>query len=829
MGSNLNANNINLTSTNGTTTITSAQDSSSTSSENTDQNYKDFKLTYERGRVSANSNSKVLEETTTTTTTTQKSSNLNAKNKVNILSNTDLNILSSNLTATNGTVSLTSNNGNVNILSLANTTNTTTETRLGTLTLSAGIGNSHIDTAYAEYDLIEATRALTDAKKELNHMETLRKNNQADDEAVSDAKINLAMAAANLLLAELKLAAAAAKSAASASTLWTGFYGDLRLSIEGSKTNNSSSSITAVASNINSNGNLIVSAGMSGIAGNTVINGSNLKSQTGNIEITSKTNTTINASKNTHNQATTNKSWNESVTLASSAGSGAGTAIDAAVNAASIALGVGMSRSKSDTSSTSYNNSTLNAQSGTIKINTLNDTGIKGANLLGQNIVLNTAGNLTVESLQNSYNNKSKSFGINLGGGAGASGGGSASAGVNYSSAKTDRLWTDNQTTILGTNSVTINTGNNTAIAGAVIANSTNGKIGANAIDGGNLALNTNTLTFANLYDHDYSQSSGFGISTSIGIGGGNNSSGAANNTTGQGTAPATNPGQQNNFYPSGSTTISAQNQGYKKEGTTFASVGQGNIKTGGAQMFDASGNVTTSTGGTTNDQTELAGLNRDITKSQIVTKDTITGALDVSVTIDNRLIASAFGSDTAWNSIKSEQSNLGGNLLTSNIALSDLIGAVPGSPIWASRFIDAHNDEIDPNTGEPKSHPAPNLWMGNPLDPNDVPSVGRGDDQCKNSTLCRITISDKAYELRALHYGIPGFKSFSQFHDSQMVNPDGTEKSGAYKFLSIFPFIPANYYGAVGTLIDVRNWTQNSSLNDNNSNSVSRYDKQNE
>jgi hypothetical protein len=72
-------------------------------------------------------------------------------------------------------------------------------------------------------------------------METLKKNGQADDEAVSDAKTNLAMAAANLLLAELKLAAAAAKSAASASTLWTGFYGDLRLSIEGSKTNNSSS------------------------------------------------------------------------------------------------------------------------------------------------------------------------------------------------------------------------------------------------------------------------------------------------------------------------------------------------------------------------------------------------------------------------------------------------------------------------------------------------------------------------------------------------------------------------------------------------------------
>jgi hypothetical protein len=43
------------------------------------------------------------------------------------------------------------------------------------------------------------------------------------------------------------------------------------------------------------------------------------------------------------------------------------------------------------------------------------------------------------------------------------------------------------------------------------------------------------------------------------------------------------------------------------------------------------------------------------------------------------------------------------------------------------------------------------------------------------------------------------------------MVNSNGTEKDGSYKFLSIFPFIPANYYGAVGTLLDVQNWNQKS------------------
>ena len=98
-----------------------------------------------------------------------------------------------------------------------------------------------------------------------------------------------------------------------------------------------------------------------------------------------------------------------------------------------------------------------------------------------------------------------------------------------------------------------------------------------------------------------------------------------------------------------------------------------------------------TSTGGSTNDQTELAGLNRDIVKTQEITKDTITGALNFTTTIDNRIFTAA-----GWKSIGKDHDNLGKNLLTSNIALSDLVGAVPGSPIWASRWIDVNNNEID-------------------------------------------------------------------------------------------------------------------------------------
>ncbi|MBU6140885.1 MAG: hemagglutinin repeat-containing protein, partial [Proteobacteria bacterium] len=502
-GSSLDANNITITATNGTNIITSVADTSSTSTSSTSQDYANASLEYNRGRASANSNSEVAENTTTTTTTTQKQSELTAANNITITSKDDLSILSSNLTTDSGAISLTSSEGNVNILALANTTSTTSETKTGTQTLSAGIGNAHVDTAYAADDLVKAGKAFKDAKTDLNHMETLYKNGQADKEAVEDSKTNLAIAYLNFVLAEAKLAAAATKSAASAESLYTGFYADLRLSIEGTKTNSSINTSSAVTSNILSNGNLTISSGMSGLGldntGDTTITGSSLTSQTGDINITSRGDTVINASKDTYNSSTSTKSWSENLTLATTNAGGAGAMIDNAVNALQASLGLAMSKAKGDTSSTTYNNSILNANSGTIKINSLNNATIEGANLLAENIELNTVGDLTVESLQNSYKEKGSSFGMNLGIGGGSSkGSANGSIGINYSSNKTDRLWTDNQTSILGTNSVTINTGDNTNLKGALIANITNASslrgaegdaaihFNSSAIDGGN-------------------------------------------------------------------------------------------------------------------------------------------------------------------------------------------------------------------------------------------------------------------------------------------------------------------------------------------------------
>jgi hypothetical protein len=76
---------------------------------------------------------------------------------------------------------------------------------------------------------------------------------------------------------------------------------------------------------------------------------------------------------------------------------------------------------------------------------------------------------------------------------------------------------------------------------------------------------------------------------------------------------------------------------------------------------------VITNSGGTLLTSTDalLTGLNRDINNSQVMTKDTITNALNVSATIDNRIIAGLAGNKAALNSLSSDQRNLGANLLT--------------------------------------------------------------------------------------------------------------------------------------------------------------------
>ena len=183
-----------------------------------------------------------------------------------------------------------------------------------------------------------------------------------------------------------------------------------------------------------------------------------------------------------------------------------------------------------------------------------------------------------------------------------------------------------------------INVGNKTTLTGAVIGSDTN-----------NLTLTTQDLEYNDLEDINTNKSTGFGLSTSIGFG--------------KGESNATTDTQTSNLSPKGTTTLSFKNTGNETEQTTKATIGEGTIIVGGVE------------------QTDLAGLNRDMTDSQTITKDMTTGALDASVTIDNRLLTSEGRKDIASNF-----TNIGTNLaqigrgLTNNIVVQSIKNAVTDS-----------------------------------------------------------------------------------------------------------------------------------------------------
>lgn len=196
-----------------------------------------------------------------------------------------------------------------------------------------------------------------------------------------------------------------------------------------------------------------------------------------------------------------------------------------------------------------------------------------------------------VTSLQDTSSSTSKSVGGSVGVGVNSSKqddgtskttGSLSSIGINASQSNADSAWVNQQSGITG--GIVKITAKDTSLTGAVIAavdeqgNSTN-----------RLNLTTGTLTVADIKDTDQSKSMGMSVS-----GGGNN------------------------------TTVGASFNGYEKEQTTKATIGLGNVTVGGTNI---------------DEQAQFADLNRDAANSQEITKDMERGGLDMSLTVDNRML----------------------------------------------------------------------------------------------------------------------------------------------------------------------------------------------
>ena len=139
-----------------------------------------------------------------------------------------------------------------------------------------------------------------------------------------------------------------------------------------------------------------------------------------------------------------------------------------------------------------------------LSVSTGNDANVQGAFLAAENLRMEVGKNLNVASLQDTSSSVSSSWGVGGGlsfdissffpgeiGGLAVNSGNGADVTVSAGSGTFDSKWVQGQTAIIGSKEVTINTGGNTDITGAVIA-----------ADSGKLTLNTDTLTYTDLFDY---------------------------------------------------------------------------------------------------------------------------------------------------------------------------------------------------------------------------------------------------------------------------------------------------------------------------------------
>ena len=212
--------------------------------------------------------------------------------------------------------------------------------------------------------------------------------------------------------------------------------------------------------------------------------------------------------------------------------------------------------------------------------------------------------NLTLESRQNTTSAAGQDAGLSFG---------SSRVGINGGNRNQRRRWTDDPTTLIGTESVKVNVNSDTQLTGALLA-----QINEDGTDGGNLALNTRNLTFKDLVDTDNSSNWSAGFSTGMRWSTPpKQKKGSAKTKQNE---SDTKPKKDKDFPNSSTTSIQASLNGYVRGQLTRATLGQGNLSVQG--------------------DGDLTGLNRDIDTFQTVTANRNTGGLNVDVTVDHRMFS---------------------------------------------------------------------------------------------------------------------------------------------------------------------------------------------
>lgn len=298
----------------------------------------------------------------------------------------------------------------------------------------------------------------------------------------------------------------------------------------GSKSHTEAWSNTAVGTTIKA-GSLVLSAGR-----DIHLEGVQAKVKN-DIKIDAGRNVTIESAQSYAGSSSSQSSWNVGVGVGGSCGAASGCS-------GGIYVEGGASKANADSWSVTQLNSDLTA-GGNVHIGSGKNTTIAGAVIRAETIDLAVKGNLTVESRQNTAHGSGSSASV---GGSVIIGVGSSpisgSVNVGGGSSTSDLAWVKEQTGLHANTTLTATVGKHTQINGAVL-NSTSGQ----------LTLDTGTLGFGDIQDHDTATSTNGQVGVGLGL---------QQNGTGQ-------TGQL-------SGTVSGSYASHDIEQTTKATIGEGTI-----------------------------------------------------------------------------------------------------------------------------------------------------------------------------------------------------------------------------------------------------------
>ena len=323
---------------------------------------------------------------------TQKASDINIGNNLLINSTRDIDIIAANILVNNDAIIKTG--GSFNLIDAKDIEKTNSENSNIEIEMGAKIGNAYVDSYNAAMAYKDAKKNLDKSEKKLKKMQKLKEQGRASQKAVDLAYTQLALAAARLVSATVNLSNSAANSASAASSSFgTGIYGAGYMDATYHKDFLKTESDRSVGSSF--------------IAGNNIdIDAFNEYKQVASLLASNNDNVTIEAA-NANIAAGENSFQSEFGSKTTNMGASFGNN--------GVGLSAGYNQSDNFILQNTHINSEILAERGNFNFNILGDTNIKGANIIAKQVNMNIGGDLTLETMQDSYEQQGSSYGVNLG------------------------------------------------------------------------------------------------------------------------------------------------------------------------------------------------------------------------------------------------------------------------------------------------------------------------------------------------------------------------------------------------------------------------------